>query len=619
MAISCFLVLVFLFSLFALETQSQTLTNQTDFSCDSTESCHTYVLYRAQVPEFSDLGNISDLFGVSRLSIMRASNLTAEVVTLSQNQQVFVPILCGCTGNHSYANISYQIQKSDSFYLVSTYKFENLTDYQAVGDLNPNLNPINLWVGTEVIFPIYCKCPSKTQVQNGTNFLITYVWQKGDNIVEVSKRLNTSVERIEDANKYRNFTAAMDLPVLIPVDQLPVLSQPPSGSTPDSSLLLTDNHDDHQVLIIFLSAMVSFLVLVLGFLVFLIYTQHKRSKPLVLEGSSFESMIRSNLKKNNKVENLSPRTPKEKRLVEVSDCFDKPVVYQKSKIMVATMNLSEDCRIGRSVYKAIIDGKCFAVKQCRGHITEEINIPQKFNHVNLVKLAGISMESEWNCFLVYEFAENGSLDKWLYQTILSPPSSISFLSWRTRLTIALDVANGLQYMHEHTRPSIVHRDIKARNILLTDQLKAKISNFATARAVTSSVTPKVDVYGFGVLLLELLSGRKNMDTQEECEKVNLLKELRGILEVEERREERLRQWLDPKLQGFYHFESALNLATMARACTWEKASERPSMAEIVLNLSVLIQSCPDSFEASWAAQEEATEDDEHNITPVRAR
>ncbi|ERM99390.1 hypothetical protein AMTR_s00131p00027400 [Amborella trichopoda] len=179
----------------------------------------------------------------------------------------------------------------------------------------------------------------------------------------------------------------MYLPVLIPVDQLPVLSQPPSGSTRDSSHLLTDKCDDHGVLIIFLSAAVSFLLLVLIYFVFLIYTKHK-SKHVVLEGSSFESMFPSHRKKRDKVENLRPRTPKGKRLVEASYCFGKLVLYKKSKIIVATMDLSEDCRIGGSVYKATIDGKYFPVKQRRGHITKEIN------NANSVKLAGISMESE---------------------------------------------------------------------------------------------------------------------------------------------------------------------------------------------------------------------------------
>ncbi|KAL4194185.1 hypothetical protein AMTRI_Chr05g67410 [Amborella trichopoda] len=141
----------------------------------------------------------------------------------------------------------------------------------------------------------------------------------------------------------------MDLPLLIPVDQLPILSQPPSGSTHDSSLLLTDMMPTE-----FLSFFYQLWYLSL-------------SKPATLGGSSLESMF-------------PIQTPKQKRLIEISDCFDKPVVYQKSKIMVATMDLSKDyCKIGESVYKATIDRKYFAVKQCRGHITKEINILQKFN------------------------------------------------------------------------------------------------------------------------------------------------------------------------------------------------------------------------------------------------
>ncbi|KAJ6961692.1 hypothetical protein NC652_000587 [Populus alba x Populus x berolinensis] len=101
-------------------------------------------------------------------------------------------------------------------------------------------------------------------------------------------------------------------------------------------------------------------------------------------------------------------------------------------------------------------------------ITEELKILQKVSHANLVKLMGMSsgFDREGNRFLVYEFAENGSLEKWLHPTSESSSSSSGFLTWSQRLHVALDVANGLQYMHEHTQPSIVYKDTRTTNILL---------------------------------------------------------------------------------------------------------------------------------------------------------
>ncbi|ONK60169.1 uncharacterized protein A4U43_C08F15110 [Asparagus officinalis] len=196
--------------------------NITDFSC-SASPCKTYVTYRTQPPDYIELGQVSDLFGVSRLSIMTANNLPSEDVTFFPDQLVFVPILCGCTGNRSFVNTTYEIKAGDSFYFVSISAFENLTDYQVVQDSNPMLVPASLKVGQEVIFPIYCQCPSKTQLDQGFKFLVTYVWQREDDISSLSRKMNTSSEAIVIANNYRNFSDAIAFPILIPVSRLPLL------------------------------------------------------------------------------------------------------------------------------------------------------------------------------------------------------------------------------------------------------------------------------------------------------------------------------------------------------------------------------------------------------------
>lgn len=170
-----FLLLLF-FSTTCITGQSPPSTN---FSCsvDSPASCQTYIAYLAQPPDFLSMGNISDLFGVSCQLIAGASNLVSEDTPLIPNQLLLVPVTCGCTGNCSFTNITYEIKQGDSFYYVSTTSFENLTKWQVVEDLNPTLNPTRLHAGDKVIFPLFCKCPSKTHLDNGIEYLITYVWQ----------------------------------------------------------------------------------------------------------------------------------------------------------------------------------------------------------------------------------------------------------------------------------------------------------------------------------------------------------------------------------------------------------------------------------------------------------
>lgn len=172
-------------------------------------------------------------------------------------------------------------------------------------------------------------------------------------------------------------------------------------------------------------------------------------------------------------------------------------------------------------------------------------------------------------------------------------------------------------MHEHTQPSIVHKDIRTTNILLDSTFRAKIANFSMARPATDSLMPKVDVFDYGVVLLQLLSGKKAMVTKEIGEIVLLCKEIKAVLEIEEKREESLRKWMDPCLERFYPIDSAPSLATLARLCTLEESSERPSMAEIVFNLTVLTQSSPETFER-WTSGME-TENFTPLISPVTTR
>ncbi|PIA55597.1 hypothetical protein AQUCO_00700123v1 [Aquilegia coerulea] len=585
--------------------------NGTDFSCavDSPPSCDTYVVYRAQSPDFLYLGDISDLFGVSRSDIKKASNLVSEEFQLVPDQLLLVPISCGCTGNNYSANITYQIKKGDSFYLVSVHAFENLTNYHVVMDMNPTLNPTLLQIGTQVIFPIFCKCPTKTQFNEGIKHFLTYVWQTNDDVLSVSSRLNASPVDVRTQNNYSNFSDAVRLPILIPVSELPVLVQPTRPS-------LKSNR--HRIFRIAIWTGAGAFFSVVSCLLILAYCKWYKRKTQDPEGVSLENIDLAQLKKGSKDDIMSPRTMQDKLLPGVSGYLGKTIMYETKVIMEATMNLNECYRIGGSVYKGTIKGDVFAIKKTKEDVAEELKILQKVNHANLVKLIGVSMDTDGNRFLVYEFAENGSLDRWLHPKASTSSTSVSFLTWSQRLNIALDVATGLQYMHEHAQPSIVHMDIRTSNILLNSKFKAKIANFSMARTATNSVMPKADVFAFGVVLLELLSGKKAMQTKEGGQIVMLFKELRGIMEVEETREEKLRKWIDPNLENFYPIDGALNLAALAQACTRDKSSTRPSMGEVVFNLSVLTQSSYETLEKSWTRGVEA-EDSIETISPVKAR
>ncbi|XP_061971669.1 serine/threonine receptor-like kinase NFP isoform X2 [Populus nigra] len=552
------LLLILLFSSTYVTSQAPPASN---FSCpvDSPTTCSTYFTYLAQPPNFLDLGNISDLFGVSRKEIATASNLESEDTPLFPNQLLLVPKPCGCTGNRSFVNITYQIQQGESFYLVSTTSFENLTRWQEVEALNPSLTPTLLHAGDKVIFPLF-----------------------------------------------------FYLPVLIPVSQLPVLSQ--QYPSPER----TESRNRWIIIVAASIASALFIFLLIAFLAHK-RCSYKRTKALDRTGSCLETSDLIQTKELTKLESLEAKITPDKLLPGVSGYLGRPIIYEVKEIMEGTMDLNEHYKIGGSVYRAKISGRVLAVKKTKDDVTEELKILQKVSHANLVKLMGMSsgFDREGNRFLVYEYAENGSLEKWLHPTSESSSSSAGFLTWSQRLHVALDVANGLQYMHEHTQPSIVHKDIRTTNILLDSKFRAKIANFSMARPATDSLMPKVDVFDYGVVLLQLLSGKKAMVTKENGEIVLLCKEIKAVLEIEEKREKSLRKWMDPCLERFYPIDSALSLATLARLCTLEESSERPSMAEIVFNLTVLTQSPPETFER-WTSGME-TEDFTRLISPVTAR
>ncbi|MQM21562.1 hypothetical protein Taro_054604 [Colocasia esculenta] len=214
--------------------------------------------------------------------------------------------------------------------------------------------------------------------------------------------------------------------------------------------------------------------------------------------------------------------------------------FSLKQIKAATRNFDPSNKIGEggfgSVYKGVLpDGSTIAVKQLSSkskqgnrEFVNEIGMISALQHPNLVKLFGCCIEGN-QLLLIYEYMENNSLARALFGL----ESSKLKLNWQTRHNICLGIARGLAYLHEESRLKIVHRDIKATNILLDRDLNAKISDFGLAKldeeenthistriagtmgymapeyAMRGYLTDKADVYSFGVVTLEIVSGKSN--------------------------------------------------------------------------------------------------------------
>ncbi|XP_068650754.1 serine/threonine receptor-like kinase NFP [Aristolochia californica] len=576
--------LLFFHCIFAGEAQAQM-----GYACSSDLSlypCNTYAFYRAASPFLLSLASVADLFNVSPLMISRSSDISSPSSPLIPNQSLLIPITCSCTSNHSYGNVSYQIKGGDTFYLLSTFAFQNLTTYNAVELVNPSLVPTNLSIGEDVVFPIFCQCPDRTLIGNRVNYLITYTFQPSDTLSSVARKFESSdVDLLASINGGKGKEIAPFSTILVPVSEVPKFDQPiVSPST------YTKRSRNGNGLLVGLAVTLGVMCLLVFVLVGGILWYWK--------GNLREGMKKTPDKKGKA--GFETSMPDDNFMADVSECLDKYKVFPVEELMEATMGFDESCVIEGSVYRGRLRGEVYAVKRMKWNAFEELKILQKVNHYNLVRLEGFCVNAfDGNCYLVYEYVHNGSLHSWLHGTGRTKKP----LDWKTRLQIAVDVANGLLYIHQHTSPSVVHKDIKSSNILLDGNLRAKIANFGLARsgcnAVTINVvgtqgylaseylqnglvTDKMDVFAFGVVLLELVSGREAIGEAGEMLWVEAERLFEG---GEECKEERLRGWMDVALvEQCCSMESVANIISVARACLQRHFARRPTMVDIVYML-----------------------------------
>ncbi|KAL8095468.1 putative serine/threonine-protein kinase PBL17 [Apium graveolens] len=224
----------------------------------------------------------------------------------------------------------------------------------------------------------------------------------------------------------------------------------------------------------------------------------------------------------------------------------------------------------------------------------EVNYLGQLEHPNLVKLIGYCCDDDHR-LLVYEYMASGSLENHLFQRVSAT------MTWARRLKIALDAAKGLAFLHGAER-SIIYRDFKTSNILLDGHFNAKLSDFGLAKdgpmgdqthvstrvmgtygyaapeyVMTGHLTARSDIYGFGVVLLEMLIGRKAMDRSRPSREHNLVEWARPLLN----HHKKLLRILDPRMEGQYSNKTAIKVANLAYQCLSQNPKGRPVMSQVV--------------------------------------
>ncbi|CAN1814435.1 Probable receptor-like protein kinase At1g80640 [Linum perenne] len=289
------------------------------------------------------------------------------------------------------------------------------------------------------------------------------------------------------------------------------------------------------------------------------------------------------------------------------------IVGMEYKVLEAATNsfsesnlLGEGCH-GR-VYGAHFDGKLVAaVKRLEGRgqdvereFENEVKWLTKFDHQNIVSVLG-QCSHDGTRFLVYEMMQNGSLESQLHG-----PTNGAALTWHLRLKIAVDIARGLEYLHEHCNPPVVHRDIKSSNILLDSDFNAKLSDFGLAvpsgnqnKNITlkgtlgyvapeylldGKLTEKSDVYAYGVVLLELLTGRRPVEKLSSAQCQSLVSW--AMPQLTDR--SKLPNIVDVAMKHSMDLKHLYQVAAVAVLCVQQEPSYRPLITDVLHSLIPLV-------------------------------
>ncbi|XP_019167821.1 PREDICTED: G-type lectin S-receptor-like serine/threonine-protein kinase SD2-5 [Ipomoea nil] len=276
--------------------------------------------------------------------------------------------------------------------------------------------------------------------------------------------------------------------------------------------------------------------------------------------------------------------------------------FRLSELKSATRDFQT--RLGRggfgSVFKGVLEnGTKIAVKRLDSksqglkEFLAEVNTIGKIHHFNLVKLIGYCREKSKR-LLVYEHMCNGSLDKWIFSQEQKTTNS---LTWEMRKKIIVGLAKGLEYLHEHCNPKIIHFDIKPQNILLDENFNAKIADFGLAKLMTrdqsqvltvlkgtpgylapelfkgTNISEKIDVYSFGIVMIETISRRRNCDHRQSQPLIDIVKE--------RAEQDRLFDFIDQHFEDEHSYKEDAEKMMKIALCCLQAHNRRPPMSVIV--------------------------------------
>ncbi|KAK6780286.1 hypothetical protein RDI58_022470 [Solanum bulbocastanum] len=407
----------------------------------------------------------------------------------------------------------------------------------------------------------------------------------------------------------------------VPLGAPPGARPSPSSSTDNNSPSAAKDEHKSSISTWVIVAIVLAVVLLILVLCLVIYKHKRNGKSKLNKGK--EQKLKNGSSKNMKGYGAIPSTASQSDTSnsEIYGYDGGHVTIPVELLREATNNFSEENILGRGgfgiVYKGRLhDGTEIAVKRMEASIASnkgltefraEIEVLKKVRHRHLVALHGFCVNG-YERLLVYEYMPQGTLGQHLFDH-----DQLGFLplTWKQRLTIALDVARGVEYLHGLAQQSFIHRDLKPSNVLLGDDMRTKVSDFGLVKnapdgkysvetrlagtfgylapeyASTGRVTTKIDVFAFGVILMEILTGRKALDESLPEDRSHLVAWFKKTVV----NKEKIVEVLDPTLldPDEETYQSICKVAELAGHCAAREPSQRPDMGHTVNVLAPLVE------------------------------
>ncbi|XP_057955851.1 chitin elicitor receptor kinase 1-like [Malania oleifera] len=559
--------------------------------------------------EGSNISFIAQVLSSNDTDILSYNPQVANKDSVQQGIRVNVPFSCGCIdGELLGGQFLYTVGQGDTYDRVAERYYSNLTTAAWLQRFN-SYSPTRIPDGAQLNVTVNCSC-GNSSISDSYGLFVTYPLRPGETLDSIASEFSLAADLLQRYNPNSNFSSGSGL-VYIPAEDkdgnyLPLVK----SSTGISGGVIAG-----------ISVAVVIVVILLAICLYIGIYRKKRVKEAMLlltptEDHSNQAGRALGSTSDKVTESTALRSGASPGLAGIT--VDKSVEFSYEELAKATNDFSMANKIGEGgfgvVYYAELRGERAAIKkmdmQASKEFLAELKVLTHVHHLNLVRLIGYCTES--SLFLVYEFIENGNLSQHLRRSGRDP------LPWATRVQIALDSARGLEYIHEHTVPVYIHRDIKSANILIDKNFRGKVADFGLTKltevgnmslptrlvgtfgymppeyAQYGDVSPKVDVYAFGVVLYELISAKEAIvkSASSNTESKGLVALFENVLNKPDPSED-LRRLVDARLGDNYPIDSVHKMAELAKACTLENPQLRPSMRSVVVALMTISSSTGD--------------------------